>query len=263
MKLKRPIAALVLAALSLAAGCAFVTQPGVKPIVSTPPVVDRSALERHVRELAVTLHPLAVTHAMLAEFDSARSLIREGNEILEEVGGAVMQSAHAHHEATVEMLAGRPEIAEERLRAGYHKLEEMGENALHSTSAAMLAQAIYMQGRIDEAERFCDVSERTAAADDLSTQVLWRSVRGKILARRGRAEEGTDLAREAVRLIERTDLLCDHADALLDLAEVLRLDPRPTAHEEQNLALKALSLYEQKGNVASAARARSLLSTPD
>jgi tetratricopeptide (TPR) repeat protein len=212
--------------------------------------------------VAVTLHPLAVLHAMLAEFDSARSLIREGNEILEEVGGAVMQSAHAHHEAAVEMLAGRPEIAEDRLRVGYHKLEGMGENALLSTSAALLAQAIYMQGRIDDAERFCDVSERTAAADDLSTQVLWRSVRGKILARQGRGEEALALAREAVRLIERTDLLCDHADALLDLVHVLRLDPRPTAHEERNLARKAVALYEQKGNLVSAERAKAFLSAP-
>ena len=52
--------------------------------------------------------------------------------------------------------------AEQRLRVGYHKLEEMGENALLSTSAALLAEAIYVQGRTDEAERFCAVSERTA-----------------------------------------------------------------------------------------------------
>jgi predicted ATPase/class 3 adenylate cyclase len=210
--------------------------------------------------VAVTLHPLGVLHAMQAEFGSARSLIRQGNQILEEVGGAVMQSAHSHHEATVEMLAGRPDIAEQRLRVGYHKLEEMGENALLSTSAALLAQAIYVQGRTDEAERFCGVSERTAAIDDLSTQVMWRSVRAKILARQGRGEEAIALAREAVRLVERTDLLCDHADALLDLAEVLSLDPRPTTHEEQTLALKAVALYEQKGNIASASNTRSLLS---
>jgi predicted ATPase/class 3 adenylate cyclase len=210
--------------------------------------------------VAVTLHPIAVLHAMLGEFDSARALIRQGNQILEEVGGAVMQSAHSHHEATVEMLAGRPDIAEQRLRVGYQKLEEMGENALLSTSAALLAQAIYVQGRTGEAERFCAVSERTAAIDDLSTQVMWRSVRAKILARQGRGEEGTALAREAVRLVERTDLLCDHADALLDLAEVLSLDPSPTAREERTLVLKAVALYEQKGNIASASNARTLLS---
>ncbi len=218
--------------------------------------VDTSAVA-----VAVTLHPLAVLHAMLAEFDTARSLIRKGNQILEEVGGTlVMQSAHAHHEATVEMLAGRPEIAEDRLRAGYHRLEEMGEHALLSTSAAMLAQAIYMQGRADDAERFCAVSERTAAADDLSTQVLWRSVRGKILAHQGRFDEGTALAREAVRLIERTDLLCDHADALLDLAQVLSLGPHPTEKEERALVQTAIVLYQQKGNLVSAKSARSLFS---
>jgi predicted ATPase len=225
-----------------------------------------AAIREQVRtsavEVAVTLHALGVLHAMLAEFDSARSLIRQGNQILEEVGGTGMQSAHAHPEALVEMLAGRPDIAEERLRLGYSRLEEMGEKDLLSTSAAMLAQAIYAQGRPDEAERFCDVCERTAAADDLSTQVLWRSVRGKILARQGRSEEGKALAREAVRLIERTDLLTDHGDALLDLAEVLRLEPRPTAQEERTLVLNAVALYQQKGNLVSAERARSLLSAP-
>ena len=156
-----------------------------------------------------------------------------------------MQSAHAHHEALVEMLAGRPEIAEERLRLGYSRLEEMGEHSLLSTSAAMLAQAIYAQGRTDEAARFCDISEQTAATDDLLTQVLWRSVRGKILARQGRGEEGKALAREAVQLVERTDLLTHHGDALFDLAEVLRLEPRPTAQEERALVLKAVALYQQ------------------
>jgi tetratricopeptide (TPR) repeat protein len=222
-------------------------------------VAIRDQVHTSAIAVAETLHPLAALHAMLADFDKARSLIRQGNQILEEVGGMGMQSAPAQHEALVEMLAGRPDIAEELLRTGYRRLEEMGENALLSTSAAVLAQAIYAQGRTDEAALFCDVSERTAAADDLWTQVLWRSVRGKILARRGRGEEGGALAREAVRLVERTDLLIHHGDALLDLAEVLRLDPRPTVQEERALALKAVAMYEQKGNLVSAERARALL----
>ena len=116
------------------------------------PTPVREAVERcaAIREevrtsavaVAVTLHPLAALHAMLAEFDSAHSLIRQGDQILEEVGGIGMQSAHGHHEALVEMLAGRPEIAEQRLRLGYRRLEEMGEKSVLSTSAAMLAQAI-------------------------------------------------------------------------------------------------------------------------
>ena len=62
-------------------------------------VAIREQVHTSAVAVAVTLHPLAVLHAMLAEFDSARSLIRQGNQILEEVGGTVMQSAPAHHEA--------------------------------------------------------------------------------------------------------------------------------------------------------------------
>jgi hypothetical protein len=60
--------------------------------------------------------------------------------------------------------------------------------------------------------------------------------------------------------VERTDLLCDHGDALLDLAEVLRLGPSPSAQEERALVQKAVVLYQQKGNLVSEERARSLLS---
>ena len=41
---------------------------------------------------------------MTGDFDLARQLIREGNEILDELGR--MESAVSHHEAIVEMLAG-------------------------------------------------------------------------------------------------------------------------------------------------------------
>ena len=60
-------------------------------------------------------------------------------------------------------------------------------------------------------------------AEDLATQAIWRGVRAKVLARRGRHEEAEALAREAVALVEPTDLLTDQGDALLALAEVLEL----------------------------------------
>jgi hypothetical protein len=51
-------------------------------------------------------------------------------------------------------------------------------------------------------------------------------------------------------------LLSNRGDAMLDLAEVLRLSSR-TYHEA---ARSALSVYEQKGNVVGSARARALMS---
>ena len=51
----------------------------------------------------------------------------------------------------VELLAGNPDAAERSLRQGYAALEEMGEKAVLSTTAAFLGQALVAQGRVDEA----------------------------------------------------------------------------------------------------------------
>jgi DNA-binding SARP family transcriptional activator/tetratricopeptide (TPR) repeat protein len=200
--------------------------------------------------VAVMLHPLGLLHALRGDFDQARRLIREGNEILDDLGR--LQSAVSHHEALVEMLAGQPATAEARLRAGYAKLEEMGERTLLATTAAMLARAIHAQGRHQEADSFCLVSERTAAVEDLFTQAMWRGVRAKILARQSRAGEAEALAREAVRLSEPTDLLTIRGDALVDLAEVLW----GSAAEADAAAQQGLVLYERKGDLVSAAKVR-------
>jgi predicted ATPase/DNA-binding SARP family transcriptional activator len=215
----------------------------------------REQVESSPVAVAVTLHPLALLHAMTGDFELARRLIREGNEILDELGR--MESAVSHHESMVEMLAGRPAEAEARLRPGYETLERMGERALLATTAALLAQAVYAQERLDEAEELCRVSEAIAAPEDLTTQVVWRSVRAKICARRGAKGEATALGEDAVRLAEPTDLLVIHADALLDLADVLAIAGRPA--DAEDAARRGLELYERKGNLVSAARARAWL----
>ena len=201
--------------------------------------------------LSVVLHPLAALHAMQGDFDRARRLVREGNAILGELGR--LQSAVSHHEALVELLAGEPAAAEAQLRAGYEKLEEMGEHTLIATTAAMLAQAVLAQGRPEEAARFCAIAAATTADDDVPTQAMWRGVRARLLAAEGRAEAAAALARDAVALAERTDFPTVHADARLDLAAVLEGAAAEAA------ARQALALYEAKGDVVSAGRARARL----
>ena len=203
--------------------------------------------------VAETLHPLAVLHAMRGEFDDARSLVREGNAIIEDLG-RMYSAGLSHHEALVEMLAGQPDVAEDRLRRAYETLDEMGEKTLLATTAAMLAQAIYAQDRPQEAWRFCEVSRGVAADEDLSAQVVGRGTSAKILARQGRGDEAEALAREAVELAASTDFLTHHGQAFLDLAEVLQLN---RLAEEAESALRAgLELYERKGDIVSAERAR-------
>jgi hypothetical protein len=101
------------------------------------------------------------------------------------------------------------------------------------------------------------VAADAGADDDIATQAIWRNVEAKILAHDGRGEEAERLARAAVELMEPTDLLSDHGDAMLDLAEVLRTSCR--TDESARAVQAALSLYETKGNVVGALRARTLL----
>lgn len=132
----------------------------------------------------------------------------------------------------------------------------MGEKGYLSSFAAELAQSLYRQSRLHESERFTRVSEEIAAPDDLAAQVSWRGPRSKVLARWGESDPAQRLADEAVALAETTDYLDLRGDALMDRAEVQGLAGDLTAASSS--AAAALDLYERKGNVVSAERARDL-----
>jgi ATP/maltotriose-dependent transcriptional regulator MalT len=120
--------------------------------------------------------------------------------------------------------------------------------------AAQLADAVCAQGRVEEAHRLTEISEEAAAEDDLDAQIRWRAVRGKLLARRGELERAEDLAREAVRLAQGTDEL--NLRAGIAPAEVLC--STGASDDAATVTRDAIDLYEAKGNLVSARRARAL-----
>ena len=206
--------------------------------------------------LAWAVNALALLYAMSGDFGPAEQLLEQANETIHQLGS--LHSSVSHIEALVRLLADEPALAERTLRAGVRALASMTDRAMLATTTAMLAQAVYAQGRMGEADELCRAAAEAGAADDIVTQVIWRGVRAKVLAQAGRCEEAAPLAREAVALVRPTDLLSHHGDAMLDLAEVLRACG--CGEDSQRAVRSALSLYEQKGNAPGAARARSLLS---
>ena len=130
--------------------------------------------------------------------------------------------------------------------------ERVGELGFLSSITPMLVDAVYAQGRYEEALALSDrwPVDRLTAPTDVDAQAGWRRVRAKALARLGRFEEAERLAREAVAILADTDYVNAHADTVADLGEVLlhagRVTNAATAMRE------ALRLYELKGNVASA-----------
>jgi predicted ATPase/class 3 adenylate cyclase len=195
----------------------------------------------------------SVLEAMQGRFDLARELLADGTRALGELGLNVYAANAAQEAFFVEMLAGDPASAAQRLRESYEALEQMGERSFLSTIAALLAHALYAFAEYDEAEVFSRESKKAAAADDVFSQVLWRSALAKIEARRGEIERAEQLAREAVRRVEETDLLNAQADTFLDLAEVLRLAGR--RDEARAAVQEAARRFEQKANLPSLARA--------
>src|SRR5207249_102603 len=145
----------------------------------------------------------------------------------------------------VELLAGDAVTAESELRRDYEALDRMGEKYLLSTIAGLLAHALCAQGRFEEANMMCSVTAAAAAEDDAQSQALWRSVRAKVLARRGDRDQALELALAAIEELRRTDALVWQADAFVDLAETrLFLGDVPGA---QKAVAEATALYRLKG----------------
>ena len=206
--------------------------------------------------MAWTVLALAVLHAMRGDFELADQLIEQADETLRELG--TLSTSVSHQQAEVLVLSDRLELAEARLRATVEQLATMSDGGFMATTLAMLAQVVYARGQRREAADLCEAAAAAAANDDILTQVIWRSVQAKILAHDARCDEALSLAHEAIELVAPTDLLSHHGDGMLDLAEVLR-----TCGSSKDECVRAaeagLRLYESKGNVVSAARARLLL----
>jgi tetratricopeptide (TPR) repeat protein len=155
------------------------------------------------------------------------------------------------------VMVGRPGEAVEPAQRGLERLLAMGETAYAPTSAYILADALYQEGRNAEAEEFAVIARDTAAPGDYDGQQGWRMALSKVLARRGQIEEGERLAREAIEILEPTDTVNARGEARISLAEVLwaagRLD------EATEAARSAKAEFDRKGNVVMAGRVESFL----
>ncbi|MGB2875926.1 MAG: AAA family ATPase [Gaiellaceae bacterium] len=192
--------------------------------------------------------------AMRGRFDQARALLAAGDAAAEELGQTIWLAVGGMTEWEVEMLAGDASAAERCIRTSCRLLEELGDTGYRATATGQLAEALYVLGRLDEADRETYVAEELSGPDDLNSQALWRQVRAKVRARADRHAEAERLAREAVSLFEQTDMLDFHARGLADLAQVLALAGRVDDAEQE--LMQALALFDRKGNAVLAARAR-------
>jgi len=247
---------------SLAISALYGPMPVPEAIATCEEVLARAADDRKARALAEVA--IGQLEAMRGDFDRARLLYRRSRASLEEFGYLLSAALTSLHSSAIELLAGDLAAAESELRADYRRLEEMGERNYISTTAGLLGDVLYRQGRFEESAEFAGTCEHLASPDDVASQFHWRCVRGKLRAQQGAIDEAEALLSAATALIETSDQLDLQGNGLLDFAEVCELAGAPA--DAAALSVRAAMLFERKGNVVSALRARQfaerLRSTP-
>jgi class 3 adenylate cyclase/tetratricopeptide (TPR) repeat protein len=219
----------------------------------------RGIVERVHGDRKATAVALAVwgnLEAMRGRFEEARELGASARSALQEIGLPAWMGALTQMSGWTEILAGDPAAAERDLRWGVEKLREIGELNWLSTTAAMLSEALYEQGRLEEAERFVKVSQDAAGSEDIFSQVLLRTVRAKVMGGLERPNDSELLAREAVAIALSSDSLLLQAEAFTTLSQVMGVANR--AGESEEALAEAMRACDEKGYVAGKERARSL-----
>jgi tetratricopeptide (TPR) repeat protein len=208
----------------------------------------------------LTAHVRAHMRARLGEFDGAFEDANAYRHHIRELGQEALYARTASCAWDVCLWAQDWARGEEVLRESCEMLERMSMKNLLSTAAAHLGEAIFHQGRLDEAERRSVESEELGASDDLYNEMSWRRLRAKVLAARGDLEGARALARQAVDSAAGVGFLDDSALAWLDLSRILDAAGDPEAREA---ATQALGLFERKGNLVGARWAREAIGERD
>jgi class 3 adenylate cyclase/tetratricopeptide (TPR) repeat protein len=219
-------------------------------------VLERAAGDRKAMSTALFIQ--GKLEAMRGRPEEARELVARARSILQEVALTVWLAGPLTQMAGwVELLAGDPGTAERELRRSVETLRAIGELSWLSTVVGILAEAVYVQGRYDEVEPFLQLCEETAGSEDAYSQSLLRSIRAKLLARRGAPQAAEELARQAVAVAEPTDFLFLQCLVLLSLGEVLQLVGRP--EEARTVLEDAVECCDRKGFTVGSDRAQAML----
>jgi tetratricopeptide (TPR) repeat protein len=196
---------------------------------------------------ANVLASAAGLHGMLGEFDEGRAAAQRAENIYVELGLRLAIAGLTQIAGPIELLAGDPHAAETVIRRGYEILHEIGSTG---DSDALLAEALYVQGRHDEAAALVDEALERTHASDVAPRVQLLGLRAKL------GGGSIDDARAAIELASTTDALNLQAEAYANLAAMLGQLGR--TEDSAAASATAVKLYTRKGNRAAVARLQPL-----
>ncbi len=177
---------------------------------------------------------------------------RRRREVVDRNGLTWLGAAHNLVIAGPEIWAGDAEAAERRLREAREVLAALGDIWWIATLDSSLCLAVGAQDRPREFLRLADALEASTPVAD--PQILTRRslVRARALLLRGDAADAEIAARRGIEIVETTDLLLDHADAMLTLSDVLQA--RGLLEEAGTARDGAMAKLRAKGHLPALAR---------
>ena len=202
------------------------------------------------------LKPLSVLYAYLGRFADARAGIDRSQSIFAGFGAKLALAESAIPAGLMGLIIGDPAAAERYAGKGYKAVRAMGERGGYVADlASLLAEALYAQGRFDEAQQLMD----TAPADPSpATSGKWL-IEAKLLARRGHFSTARQLVGQVEALLSPNSSPTDRAEVLEANAEVERLADAPG--QAADSLRGALRIYEDRGATALADRVRAALAS--
>ena len=153
------------------------------------------------------------------------------------------------------LIVGDPVAAERYARKGYEACRALGERGEYLVDlAVLLANALYDQGRFDEAQQLIDEASADPSPDKIGATWLTEA---KLLARRGQFAAARQLLGQAVAPMSPASWPLAQAEVLESRAEVERLAGEPGRAAASLRA--ALRIYEDRRATTLAKRAKAAL----
>lgn len=198
---------------------------------------------------------LAVLEAMQGRFEIARDHLEEAlvrrREFADE--GSI-RTSWASLAAAVELLAGDLARAEAILAESCAALRGAGDAVWLATNTAALAEAVFRQGRFEEALELSTFAIATAPAGHLMSLSPAYRAHTLALGAAGRFDEATSTVTALLEMLSGTDAINERAQAAAAAAEVLQqagFGSQAQVHWED-----ALRMFEEKGNATARDRVR-------
>ena len=183
------------------------------------------------------LKPLSVLYAYVGRADDARAAVGRSRTIFAKIGARLALAEGTIPAGMVELVLGNAAGAERYWREGQEECRAMGERGYDSDLAAYLAQALYAQGRFDEAERMAEQAEAVARS---GRHMMSRTTKAKLVARSGNFGIALNLISEIEQDLTPGTPAADVAELLLAKAEVNRLAGAPGVARASLLAAQRI-----------------------